>query len=108
MKSSGYFTSKSAVSPGLFPRRFSENSGNVPSDWTIFLPRHLLEDLDPGAFYDWDFWTHPVGNGPYRYVRHVPKTMIAFEANPDYFLGQPKIERVVLKFGDGQWLTYFN
>ncbi len=83
-----------------------ELAGSPLDDWTIFLPRHLLEDLDPGAFYNWDFWTHPVGNGPYRYVRHVPKTMIAFEANPDYFLGQPKIERVVLKFGAaGQWLT---
>lgn len=32
----------------------------------------------------WDFWSHPVGNGPYRYVRHVPKTMLELEANPDF------------------------
>jgi len=67
------------------------------SGWTVYYPKHLLEGLDPKNFYDWDFWTHPVGNGPYRYVRHVPKTMIELEANPDYHSGKPAIERVVLK-----------
>jgi peptide/nickel transport system substrate-binding protein len=73
-----------------------------PPDWFhayhVFYPRHLLEGLDPKEFYSWDFWTHPVGNGPYRYVRHVPKTMVEVEANPDYYRGKPKIERVILKF----------
>jgi peptide/nickel transport system substrate-binding protein len=63
------------------------------------LPKHLLKDLDPGDFASWDFWTHPVGSGPYRYVRHVPKTLIEFEANPDYYRGKPEIERVILRFG---------
>jgi peptide/nickel transport system substrate-binding protein len=67
--------------------------------WTQFYPKHLLEDLDPAEFYDWNFWKHPVGNGPYRYVRHVPGTMIELEANPDFYKGKPKIERVVLKLG---------
>ena len=40
--------------------------------WTQFYPKHLLEDLDPTEFYQWEFWKRPVGNGPYRYVRHVP------------------------------------
>jgi peptide/nickel transport system substrate-binding protein len=64
----------------------------------VFYPRHLLEELDPKEFYSWDFWTHPVGNGPYRYVRHMPKTMVEVEANPDYYRGKPRIERVILKF----------
>jgi peptide/nickel transport system substrate-binding protein len=40
-----------------------------------------------------------VGNGPYRYVRHDPETMMEFRANPDYYLGKPAIERVVMKDG---------
>ncbi len=68
--------------------------------YTVYYPKHLLEKLDPEEFNDWEFWTHPVGNGPYRYVRHVPKTMMELEANPDYYRGKPGIERVVLKFGD--------
>lgn len=56
---------------------------NVLNFWEGFYPRDLLKDLDPKEFYEWDFWTHPVGNGPYRYVRHVPKVMMELEANPD-------------------------
>ncbi len=67
--------------------------------WMVYWPRHLLEGLDPAEFYNWDFWTQPVGNGPYRYVRHVPQTMVELEANPDFYAGQPAIERVVVKFG---------
>jgi peptide/nickel transport system substrate-binding protein len=70
----------------------------------VYYPKHLLEGLDPEEFSDWDFWTHPVGNGPYRYVRHVPETMVEVEANPDHYRGKPKIERVILKFG-GDSLT---
>ncbi len=74
-----------------------------PSDaldsWAVIHPKHLLEDLDPEEYWDWEFWQHPVGNGPYRYVRHVPNTMIELEANADYYRGKPRIERVVLKFG---------
>lgn len=69
--------------------------------WIVYYPKHLLENLDVKEFYRWKFWTQPVGNGPYRYVRHVPKTMIEFEANPDFYRGKPKIERLVLKLGGG-------
>ena len=68
-------------------------------EWTVFYPKHLLEDLEPKEFYEWDFWKEPIGNGPYRYVRHVPKTMIEFAANPDHYKGKPKVDKVVLKFG---------
>jgi peptide/nickel transport system substrate-binding protein len=73
--------------------------------WTQFYPKHLLESLDPKEFYEWEFWTHPIGNGPYRYVRHVPRTMIELEANPDFYAGKPKIERVVLKLGTANKVT---
>lgn len=95
------------ISPG------SIESVTVPNDHTVRVrhrritdyavnnvtyPKHLLEHLDPKQLYDWDFWQHPVGDGPYRFVRYQPQTMIAFEANPDYYRGKPRIERVLLKF----------
>ncbi len=79
---------------------YHEQAVSPLDDYTVYYPKHLLEGLDPKKFYDWEFWTHPVGDGPYRYVHHLAKTMMEFEANPDYFRGKPKIERVVLKFGD--------
>lgn len=68
-------------------------------DWIGCWPRHLLEKLDPKRIDTWDFWAHPVGSGPYRHVRTVPRTMMELEANPDYFRGRPKIAKVILKFG---------
>lgn len=67
--------------------------------WMVYWPKHLLEALHPAEFYGWDFWTRPVGNGPLRYVRHVPKTMVELEANPDHYTGRPAIDRVIMKFG---------
>ncbi|MCH1932677.1 ABC transporter substrate-binding protein, partial [Shewanella sp. A25] len=54
---------------------------------------------------EWDFWEHPIGNGPYRFVRLDPETMMEFEANPDFYLGKPQIERVILKFSLDAGLT---
>ena len=73
---------------------------SFPDDWMVYYPKHLLETLDPKQCRRWDFWTHPVGNGPFRYVRTVPKTMIELEANPDYYRGKPRIQQIVVKFGE--------
>lgn len=36
----------------------------------------------------------PVGAGPYRYVDWQPQVKVVLEANPDFFLGKPKVDRV--------------
>ncbi|MEX2273620.1 MAG: ABC transporter substrate-binding protein [Vicinamibacterales bacterium] len=73
--------------------------------WPICYPKHRLERLDPKKIDEWEFWTHPLGNGPYRFVRYVPQTMIEYEANADYYRGKPKIEHVRLKFVGQSSLT---
>jgi peptide/nickel transport system substrate-binding protein len=75
--------------------------------WDVFLPRHVLEGLERKDFWTWDFWTRPVGSGPYRYVHHVPKTMMEFEADSNYFGGQPRIGRVIVKWGGGNPVSEF-
>ena len=82
-----------------FQVRYEKPSRALMWGWDVFYPRHLLKDLPPAEFMSWDFWTYPVGNGPYRYVHHTKKTMMEFEANPDFYLGQPKIEKLILKLG---------
>ena len=74
----------------------------MPGYWDVFYPKHLLEGLDPDEFQTWEFWKSPVGNGPYRLIRFVPEIGIEFEANPDYFRGKPKIERIVIRSGSIQ------
>ena len=75
-------------------RRWSPFETEIP-----LYPEHLLKELDPAEFSDWEFWQAPVGNGPYRFVRGVPLTMVELEANPDFALDPPRIQRVILKLG---------
>ncbi len=72
-------------------------------DDTLIYPEHLLADLNPADIWSWRFWKQPVGTGPFRSVRYVPETLMEFEANPDYFRGKPRLERLIVKFvGEGK------
>lgn len=85
--------------------RYERPSREVVDGWSVYYPRHLLEGLEPKEIGRWDFWKRPIGNGPYRVVRHVPHTLMELEANPDYCCGPPRIRRVVLKFAGGSPLA---
>ena len=78
--------------------------GFYQHDITYF-PKHLLERMEPKKYYEWDFWTHPIGAGPYRFVRYLPETMMELEANPNYYRDKAKIQRVILKFVGGAGLN---
>ena len=39
----------------------------------------------------------PVGTGPYRFVELVPDDRIVLEKNPDYFVAEPALDRVVFR-----------
>ncbi len=104
LRSPGYIESVTVSNDSTVTIRSMEH-GIEQNSWMVYYPKHVLEDLDPKRFSEWEFWTHPVGNGPYRFVRYVPETAIEFEANPDYYRGKPRIERVVLKFDPGGRLT---
>jgi len=67
--------------------------------WLAMLPKHVLEGLDPEQMFSWPFWVQPIGNGPYRYVRHVPGVMTELAANPAYYGETPKIPTVTLRYG---------
>jgi ABC-type transport system substrate-binding protein len=68
-------------------------------DWLPILPKHLLESLEPEDIFGWPFWIQPVGNGPYRYQRHVPDVMTEFTVNPEYYGERPNIPGIVLRYG---------
>jgi peptide/nickel transport system substrate-binding protein len=61
------------------------------------IPAHLLDTIPPDALARSAFAAQPVGNGPYRWVRSVPGQFIELRRNDDFFLGKPKIERVIVR-----------
>ena len=64
---------------------------------TAILPAHRLEHL-PGTARAWEpFVAHPIGSGPYRWVRRHEAEFIELAANKAFFLGPPAIQRVIIR-----------
>lgn len=60
------------------------------------LPAHLLDSIPPDRLAASGFVQQPVGNGPYRWVRRDPGQRLELAGDPGFFLGRPRIDRVVL------------
>ena len=60
------------------------------------LPKELVEQQGDA------FGTHPVGTGPFKFVRWEPGKEIVVVANPDYFDGPPRLSRVVYRIFRGE------
>jgi len=78
--------------------RPQEGFPDVLTDLAI-LPAHLLTALPHDQLRHTAFNEHPVGNGPFRFVSHIPNQRWVFEANPDFpaaLGGPPGIQRLVV------------
>jgi peptide/nickel transport system substrate-binding protein/oligopeptide transport system substrate-binding protein len=60
-------------------------------DMTAPLPREILDAPQGVRAYE----AHPVGCGPFRFVRREGEEKIVLAANPDYFGGRPQIDSLV-------------
>lgn len=59
------------------------------------LPEHLLRNVPHDSLRQSAFARHPVGNGPFRFVAWEKKVRFELAANDDYFLGRPRIDRLI-------------
>lgn len=65
----------------------------LPGGDAPILPKHVWEGIeDPRA----DATSLPVGTGPYVMVEYNPGTSYRLEANPDYFLGPPLVDTLIM------------
>ena len=60
------------------------------------LPEHLLAKYPD--FNHLAFNAQPIGSGPYVVERWLRNDRVEMRANPYYFLGEPKIDRLVVRF----------
>lgn len=84
---------------------FSTAPGMIPDVLTdlAVLPRHLLDTVPPERLRQASWNQHPVGNGPFRFVRHDPNRRWVFERNPDFpagLGGPPRLARLVIAVVD--------
>jgi peptide/nickel transport system substrate-binding protein len=65
------------------------------------MPEHVLGKVPPEGLISHPFATQsPLGNGPFRFVRHVANQEWVFEANPDFpkaLGGRPYLDRIVYR-----------
>ena len=59
-------------------------------DQTSAIPREVLESQGADAME-----RHPIGTGPFRFVRRDGRQSVVLAANPDYFMGRPTIDTLV-------------
>lgn len=61
----------------------------------IPVPAHLVDTIPLARYAASAFAQAPVGNGPYRWVRREAGRQLELAGVPTFFLGSPKIDRVV-------------
>ncbi|GAH53609.1 unnamed protein product, partial [marine sediment metagenome] len=60
------------------------------------LPKHLFEGVDIGLN-DYPSILHPIGTGPYKFVKHVADAYIEFERFEDYWGDRPYVDTIIEK-----------
>lgn len=65
----------------------------------MILPAHELSKIAPKDLRNAAWWrTNPVGTGPFKWNKLVPDQYVELVANPTYFRGKPKIDRLVNRY----------
>ena len=68
--------------------------GFLLNQWSGILPKHIWEKED---FAKSQYNVTPVGSGPWKLKEWVRGDHMTFEANPDYFMGKPYLDRIIVK-----------
>jgi peptide/nickel transport system substrate-binding protein len=106
-----FYDGKSNEIPGLqvlddYTIRFVLEKPNVEFarvTETGIVPEHVLKDMVPGEIDQHPFTAKPmVGSGAYQFVQYAPDQFIELKANPNFYLGAPKIEKLFIRLPQPQ------
>jgi peptide/nickel transport system substrate-binding protein len=61
------------------------------------LPEHILGSVAPDQLRTNPYWKNMVGTGPFVMTKFVDDQYIEGEANENYFLGKPKLDKIVFQ-----------
>lgn len=92
------FTTKETTNLGVFNDTVSRRVSAIPE--------HIFKNEELTAIFSSKEFEKPtVTNGPYKLVSFEKDASVEFEANKDYFMGSPKIEKLNFKIMDEANIT---
>ncbi|RLD20802.1 MAG: hypothetical protein DRI33_00655 [Caldiserica bacterium] len=65
---------------------------------TLMYPEHILRERfeqNPGALANDPYWDNPVGHGPYVLTKWMKGERLEFEANPNWYYGEPVSKKII-------------
>jgi peptide/nickel transport system substrate-binding protein len=74
-------------------------------------PHHLLHHEPPSELAISGFARQPIGNGPFRFLRHIHSHELVLEANPDFpegLGGRPYLDRLIFREGTNPYAIRAN
>lgn len=69
------------------------------------MPKHIFGEMPFDQLFAEPYATKPVGNGPFKAVNYVDEQYMEMEANEDFYLGRPLLDRFIVRFGDSDTLS---
>lgn len=88
-------TARDSLTPVFwFHARSPEQFFNAGAQIRV-VPAHLLQSTPDSALKTSPFGRHPVGSGPYRFVRWVSGATIELDADSTFHRGRPKLDRLI-------------
>lgn len=68
----------------------------VMAEWPPY-PKHLLEKENPATIHLSNFWSAPVGNGPYKFVELRPGEYSIWERYDGFYGKKPRIAKIEIR-----------
>lgn len=75
------------------PQQFYDAVYQLP-----IMPEHVWKDIPPSSWRASEAARHPIGSGPYRFVRWIPRAVVEVVADTANYRGPPKLNRVIWVF----------